>query len=51
MTYQYRPLEKDQDEIRLVSLLPGDLDDPVRISIHHTLLTPSAGAQGSSVWP
>ena len=46
MTYQYRPLERDQDEIRLVSLLPGDLDDPVRISIHHALLTPSAGAQG-----
>ena len=46
MTYQYRPLERDQDEIRLVSLLPGDFDDPVRISIHHTLLTPSAGTQG-----
>jgi Heterokaryon incompatibility protein (HET) len=46
MTYQYRPLERGEDEIRLVSLLSGDLDDPIRISIYHTLLTPSAVARG-----
>ena len=46
MTYQYRPLERDQDEIRLVSLLPGAINDSIRLSIHHTLLPPSASAQG-----
>lgn len=46
MKYQHRPLERDQDEIRLVSLLPGNINDPVRISIYHTLLVPSASAQG-----
>ena len=45
MTYQYRPLERDQDEIRLVSLLPGNFDDPIQISIHHTSLVPSTNAQ------
>jgi Heterokaryon incompatibility protein (HET) len=48
MTYQYRPLERDEDEIRLVLLLPGDLDDPIRISICHILLTPSASARGKN---
>jgi len=47
MTYQYRPLERDEDEIRLVLLLPGDPNDPIRISICHTLLTPSVDAQGN----
>ena len=35
MKYQYRPLENDQDEIRLVTLLPGDFNDQIRLSIHH----------------
>ena len=35
MKYQYRPLENDQDEIRLVTLLPGEFNDPIRLSIQH----------------
>lgn len=45
MTYQYRPLERDQNEIRLVSLLPEAVNHSIRLSIHHTLLAPSASAQ------
>lgn len=43
-TYQYQPL-RDPNEIRLVSLLPGTFDDPIRISIYHSILVP-ATAQG-----
>lgn len=46
MKYQYRPLENDQDEIRLVTLLPGDVNDPIRLSIHHAPFTRSADAPG-----
>ena len=45
MTYQYQPLQKDQHEIRLITLLPGAPGDPIRILIYHSSLTPSA-AQG-----
>ena len=38
-SYQYQPLS-DPDEIRLVSLLPGTFDDPIRISIYHSILVP-----------
>lgn len=38
MEYQYRPLKREQDEIRLVLLLPGGRDDPIQISIHHAPL-------------
>lgn len=48
MTYHYRPLDGDEDEIRLVLLLPGDPDDPIRISIWHTVITPSASSQGKN---
>ena len=37
-TYQYRSL-RDSDEIRLVSLLPGTFDDPIRLSIYHCVPT------------
>ena len=37
-TYQYQPL-RDPDEIRLVSLLPGTFDDPIRVTIHHCVPT------------
>jgi hypothetical protein len=43
--YRYRPLEKDQDEIRLVLLLPGNFEDPIRISIHHACFIPSSNAR------
>lgn len=43
--YQYRPLEKDQEEIRLVSLLPGNLEDLIRITIHHTGFIPASNAK------
>src|ERR1700712_288704 len=33
--YRYRPLDKSQDEIRLVSLLPGNLKDRTQITIYH----------------
>jgi hypothetical protein len=48
MKYQYRPLLRVEDEIRLILLLPGDSDGPIRISIFHTLLTPSVVAQGKN---
>lgn len=33
--YQYRPLDFDAGEIRLVRLLPGNLDDDLMIEIFH----------------
>jgi hypothetical protein len=42
--YQYSPLKADHKEIRLISLLPGDHTAPIRISIHHSILHPSADA-------
>lgn len=41
-TYQYQPLQEDPHEIRLVSLLPGAVGDPIRISIRHSILTTSS---------
>ena len=35
-TYQYQPL-RASDEIRVVSLLPGTFDDPIRLSIDHCI--------------
>lgn len=35
-TYQYRPLDAQQGEIRLFELLPGSFDDPIRIAIFTT---------------
>ncbi|KAF2812494.1 uncharacterized protein BDZ99DRAFT_558523 [Mytilinidion resinicola] len=43
--YQYLPLRRDQEEIRLISLLPGTFIDDIRISIHHALLIPPTGVQ------
>ena len=33
--YLYRPLDKERQEIRLISLVGGQFDDTLRISIHH----------------
>jgi hypothetical protein len=36
--YQYAPLANPSTDIRLMTLHPGQPDDPIRISIHHTTL-------------
>jgi hypothetical protein len=42
--YKYTPLPDPQSFIRLVTLLPGEFDDDVRVTIHHDALRPpSAG--------
>jgi hypothetical protein len=41
--YEYRPLDRERDEIRLVRLLPGAFDDEMQIEVFHTQL--------SSDWP
>ncbi|KAL8923008.1 MAG: hypothetical protein Q9208_004820 [Pyrenodesmia sp. 3 TL-2023] len=46
MTYQYQPLERHQEEIRLVSLLPGSFNDPIKICIRHSVLTPCSDSNG-----
>ena len=34
LSYTYRPLDRQQNEIRLVELLPGERVEPVRMSIY-----------------
>jgi hypothetical protein len=36
--YEYSPLICEKNEIRLLTLLPGDLDDDIRFEISHTPL-------------
>ena len=43
--FMYNKLNKQAEEIRLVDLLPGDLDDPVRLQVHHFSLLLSKGRQ------
>ncbi|KAI1079949.1 HET-domain-containing protein [Whalleya microplaca] len=33
--YEYTPLDHETDDIRLVTILPGEFDDPIRIRITH----------------
>lgn len=44
--YQYSPL--DGEEIRLVHILPGQFDDPIRIAIVHARLPPASAAGANS---
>lgn len=44
--YQYSPL--DGEEIRLVHILPGQFDDPIRIAIVHARLPPAPAAGANS---
>lgn len=46
--YEYSSLNLDRGEIRLMTLLPGEFDDPVRISLHHAVLQiPDNGFHGT----
>ncbi|OTA62266.1 HET-domain-containing protein [Hypoxylon sp. EC38] len=38
--YNYAPLESPSTDIRLVTILPGKFDDPIRIKITHARLDP-----------
>ncbi|KAI1380165.1 HET-domain-containing protein [Hypoxylon crocopeplum] len=39
--YKYTPLDPSSNDIRLVTILPGRFDDPIRIKItHHPLVSP-----------
>ncbi|SPO00271.1 related to heterokaryon incompatibility protein [Cephalotrichum gorgonifer] len=38
MAFIYRPLENPREDIRLLSLLPGGVDDPLQCIIRHTSL-------------
>lgn len=40
LKYRYRPLDRELQEIRLVSLAPGSAEDPLRIAIHHAPFLP-----------
>jgi hypothetical protein len=46
-SYHYLPLRREQEEIRLILLYPGEPDGQIDISIHHTLLTLPSDAQDS----
>ena len=37
--YSYEGLDLDHGEIRLLTVLPGGMDDPLRISLHHAILS------------
>lgn len=37
-TYQYTKLDRTTQEIRLVTILPGSFDGPIRLTINHTSL-------------
>ncbi|RYP74958.1 hypothetical protein DL770_007511 [Monosporascus sp. CRB-9-2] len=40
--YQYKPLDPSTNDIRLVTILPGEFDDPIKVEITHTELAPPA---------
>ncbi|KAH8891270.1 HET-domain-containing protein [Thozetella sp. PMI_491] len=44
-SYRYRPLQAALQEIRLVHLLPGAIDDPIKIRIRHAPLPPPPEAK------
>lgn len=39
-TYAYQHLDDSKNEIRLVTILPGNHEDPLEISLHHVSLDP-----------
>lgn len=39
-TYGYQNLDKSKNEIRLVTIFPGDHDDPLEIALNHVSLDP-----------
>lgn len=47
--YEYQPLDESKLEIRLVTILPGDYDDPLEITLHHVSLDPILPQAPSSV--
>ncbi|RYO91805.1 hypothetical protein DL764_008230 [Monosporascus ibericus] len=40
--YQYNPLNPSTNDIRLVTILPGEVDDPIKVEITHAELVPPA---------
>ncbi|RYP51254.1 hypothetical protein DL768_003351 [Monosporascus sp. mg162] len=40
--YQYKPLIPSTNDVRLVTILPGEFDDPIQVEITHAELVPPA---------
>ncbi|KAL6705945.1 hypothetical protein ACN47E_006224 [Coniothyrium glycines] len=47
--YEYRPLDTDSDELRLVTLHPGSHNDPIRITISHVPFQPPLASTSTHV--